>query len=173
MLKFFILDENFLCKQKIQNILSKRRFDEVILRDRVLRNPLFKKHQHLKPMVTSNFYPFLRTYIKGLHFSLFFDKMKSKNRKGSLNTASSHNFKEVLAVRRLFNPDFIFISPVFKTKTHKNGKILGVLKLFSVINRANFKNFIVLGGVNEQNYKKIKKLDYNGRIKGFASIRNF
>lgn len=173
MLRFFILDENFLCKQKIQNILSEKRFNEVILRDRMLRKPLFRKRQHLKPMATSNFYPFLRTYIKGVHFSLFFDKIKSKNTKGSLNTASSHNLKEIFAVRKLFSPDLIFISPVFQTKTHENDKILGVLRLFALINRINFKNFIVLGGVNEQNYKKIKRLDFTGKIKGFASIRNF
>ena len=57
----------------------------------------------------------------------------------------------------------IFLAPIFKTE--KNTKYLGILK-FNFICLSQKANFIALGGINQNNYKKI----YLTKSIGFAGI---
>ena len=57
----------------------------------------------------------------------------------------------------------IFLSPIFKSK--KNQKFLSTIK-FNLITMSKNVNFIALGGINENNYKRLKLT----RVIGFAGI---
>ncbi len=162
---FFISDKNALGKQKVRA--------DLILRNRTTKvvqyNP---KNYNQKPILCCNYKPFLRTFTKGVHISLFYDAILSKVPKTNLRTTSAHNIPQILRAKRLFKPKYIMISPVFATKTHPDAKPLGAMKLFKMINLING-NFIALGGLNEKRYKLLKKLDFKNKLKGFAGIRNF
>jgi len=75
---------------------------------------------------------------------------------------SAHNIPEI-NIKLKQKCSEIFLSPVFKV--NKSSKYLGVNRFnFMTLNKKA--NFIALGGINENNYKKIKLL----KINGFASI---
>jgi thiamine monophosphate synthase len=180
MISFFILDTNALSKQKIEKTLKGRKIKEIIVRNRGgakesgVENTFILKQ---KPFIQADLRNKLRIQTKGVHNSLFYDKMRSKrlfsNVQNVKKTASAHNLREVLQVLRELRANFIIISPIFKTESHLNGKNLGILKLFRLINQVPFANFIIMGGVSEKKALKVKKLDFKSKIKGFASIRNF
>ena len=78
-----------------------------------------------------------------------------------------HNFKEAKKLTK--NIDIIFISNVFKTKSHPRRKGLGTKKLFELCmflkNKLNF----ALGGINKKNIGLLK----NKGLKGFGAISYF
>ena len=184
MISFFILDTNALSKQKIEKTLKAGKMKEIIVRNRGgvkesgvengVENAFNLKQ---KPFIQADLRNRLRIQTKGVHNSLFYDKIRSKrlfsNVKNVKKTASAHNLREVLQVLREIRANFIIISPIFKTESHPNGKNLGILKLFRLINQVPFANFIIMGGVSEKKALKVKKLDFKSKIKGFASIRHF
>ncbi len=168
---FFILDENIIGrsaigKQKIQKNC------EILLRNRS-RAGKFDFKMPKKVILSANYKPFLMVRTKGLHLSLFYDKLLSKAPKHTFKTASCHNKQEIFKANRLFGADYFFISPIFPTKTHENAKTLGILRLFRMINGFQKLKFIVLGGMDEKKFKAVKRLDFKRQIKGFAGIRNF
>ena len=170
---FFILDEDVCGKQKMQKMQNFFHL-EILLRNRREKKVKFtKKYYKNKPILCLNYKPFLRSYAKGVHISLFHDRFISKIPKNTLKTTSSHSLREVLFAIHKIKADFIFISPIFCTKSHEGEKTLGIIKLFRIINKVNFNNFILLGGMCKKKLKLIKKLDFNRKIKGFAGIRSF
>jgi len=78
-----------------------------------------------------------------------------------------HNFKEAKKLTK--DIDIIFISNVFKTKSHPRRKGLGTKKLFELCmflkNKLNF----ALGGINKKNISLLK----NKGLKGFGAISYF
>tara|TARA_A100001011_G_C14083147_1_gene745360 strand:- start:47 stop:592 length:546 start_codon:yes stop_codon:yes gene_type:complete len=77
---------------------------------------------------------------------------------------SAHNLKEI-KIKELQNIKEIFISPLFKDKTNKQLSIYRYLKL----KKATFMKDISLGGINENNFKKLKLV----KPYGFAAISFF
>ena len=171
MFNFFIFDENVLGKQKMQKMQKKLNF-QIILRNRKENKVKFiKKDTKNKPILCLNYQPLLKTYTNGVHISLFHDNIVSKIPKMGLRTVSSHNLKEILYAIKVLKADVIFISPVFRTESHLETKPLGFIHLFKMINYVNFNKFVALGGMNERRLKMLKKIDFKGKIKGFAGIR--
>ena len=78
-----------------------------------------------------------------------------------------HNYQEAKKFSK--NIDIVFISNVFRTKTHPKRDGLGIKKLFELCvflkNKLNF----ALGGVNRANIKRLK----NKNLKGFGAISCF
>ena len=78
-----------------------------------------------------------------------------------------HNYQEAQKFAK--NIDIVFISNVFRTKTHPKRDGLGIKKLFELCvflkNKLNF----ALGGVNRANIKRIK----NKNLKGFGAVSCF
>ena len=78
-----------------------------------------------------------------------------------------HNYKEAKKFAK--NIDMVFISNVFRTKTHPERNELGAKKLFKLCiflkNKLNF----ALGGVNRTNIRRLK----NKNLKGFGAISCF
>lgn len=77
---------------------------------------------------------------------------------------SAHNIQDLI-IKKIQKVNFIFLSPLFKNP--KNKKYLGINK-FNLMANHN-KNIIALGGINENNIKKLKILN----IKGYATINYF
>ena len=78
-----------------------------------------------------------------------------------------HNYQEAKKFTKKI--DIVFISNVFRTKTHPKRDGLGIKKLFELCvflkNKLNF----ALGGVNRVNIKRLK----NKNLKGFGAISYF
>ena len=75
---------------------------------------------------------------------------------------SAHNLKQI-RLKELQKCSKIFLSPIFKSK--KNQKFLSTLR-FNFMTMSKNTNFIALGGINENNYKRLKLT----RVIGFAGI---
>ena len=75
---------------------------------------------------------------------------------------SAHNLSEI-RIKKLQKCTKIFLSPVFKTL--KSKRYLSISK-FNLITLTQKIEFIALGGINENNYKKLKLI----KITGFAGI---
>jgi len=75
---------------------------------------------------------------------------------------SAHNLKEVRLKKRQGCSE-IFLSPIFKNT--KSKRFLGCIR-FSLIKLNSKSDLIALGGINQENFKKLKLL----KLKGFASI---
>ena len=73
-----------------------------------------------------------------------------------------HNLKEVRLKKRQGCSE-IFLSPIFKNT--KSKRFLGCIR-FSLIKLNSKSDLIALGGINQENFKKLKLL----KLKGFASI---
>jgi thiamine-phosphate pyrophosphorylase len=76
---------------------------------------------------------------------------------------SAHNLKEI-KIKELQKVQSIFISSLFK----KNKNYLGLNK-FKIISTYTKKNIVALGGLSEQNLKKLKLIN----ISDFAGISYF
>lgn len=87
---------------------------------------------------------------------------------------SFHKSYDFLRLQK-FHPDFIFLSPVFETKTHPKAKPLGKIATFKMgfeIKKQMPKcKIYLLGGVNEKGFSQIKKLDFTNIFSGYGFIR--
>ncbi|PDH18381.1 MAG: thiamine monophosphate synthase [Pelagibacterales bacterium MED-G44] len=75
---------------------------------------------------------------------------------------SAHNLNQI-RIKKLQKCSKIFLSPIFKSK--KNHKFLSTIK-FNFMTMSKNIDFIALGGINENNYKKLKLT----KVVGFAGI---
>lgn len=174
MISFFIIDKNLISKQKIEESLRKSKFSEILLRNR--EEGKFQNELKLKKYYsTFNLNNPSKIKLKGIHVSLFYNKLLSEIPflKDVKITVSAHNLKDIIICQKYLKPQYVFISPVFATKTHPNTKSLSVVQLFNYINSTKNRNFILLGGMNEERYKKIKRFDFKNKIRGFAGVNGF
>ena len=99
-------------------------------------------------------------YIPSFNQSL--DIIKFNKRKNFEIIGSAHNIKE-LKVKEKQMVTSIFLSPLFKTI--KSNKFLGIMRFNNLSKNTNLKT-IALGGINNNNIKKLKLLNCSG----YASI---
>ena len=101
-------------------------------------------------------------YIPSFNKTKNFSNLEKKN---ITILGSAHNQKEIQ--RKISqNCCAIFLSPVFNVE--KSKKFLGLYK-FNYLSRMNKINILALGGISENNIRKLKLL----YIKGFGGIRIF
>ena len=96
-------------------------------------------------------------------FNKSFSHLAYNLKKKFLIVGSAHNLKEI-KIKELQNIKFIFLSSIFK----KNNNYLGVNKFKNLANNTKLK-IVALGGINENNLKKLKLLN----CIGFAAISFF
>ena len=126
---------------------------------------VFCKKIRLKFYLANDINMAIKLNLDGAYIPSFDKSLKC--RKLNINSTfeligSAHNFKELFQKKRQ-NIKTIFLSPVFKDT--KNNKSLGLNKYRSLIKFSNLK-YVVLGGVNKENLKKLNILN----CIGFASI---
>ena len=98
-------------------------------------------------------------YIPSFNNSLLVKRLKLRN---FILLGSAHNIKEINHKKKQ-EIDYLFISPIFKTK--KKNKHLGLIK-FNILSNFFNKNIVALGGINKKNLNMIK----NKKNYSFASI---
>ena len=100
-------------------------------------------------------------YIPSFNNSLNFASKYSLPDKFEI-IGSAHNISEI-RIKKLQKCSKIFLSPIFKSK--KNQKFLSTVK-FNLIALSEDINFIALGGIDKNNYKKLRIT----KFVGFAAI---
>ena len=101
-------------------------------------------------------------YIPSFNKTKYFSNLEKKN---IIILGSAHNRQEIQK-KKLQNCSAIFLSPVFYVK--KSKKFLGLHK-FNYLSYESKINILALGGITENNIRKLKLL----YIKGFGGIRIF
>jgi len=132
----------------------------------LLKLKLFCKKNGNNLYLANNIKLSIKLRLNGVYLPSFNNKL---NFSGSFSLpkkfkiiGSAHNLKEI-KIKKAQGCKEIFISPLFKIT--KSKKSLGIVK-FNLLTLNINKTFIALGGINEQNYRKIKLTN----SKGFASI---
>jgi len=124
----------------------------------------FCKSQRRKVYISNNLNLALKFNFNGIYIPSFNKVSKYKNiyKRNFEIIGSAHNIKEVLNKEKQ-GCSKIFLCPIFKTK--KNKYSLGVTK-FNLIKLNTKKDIIPLGGINENNTKKINLCG----VKSFGGI---
>ena len=85
-----------------------------------------------------------------------------------------HTIHDLQIISRI-KPEYVFISPVFATKTHPEIKPLGVARAFKIggiIKKLLPEcRIILLGGMTDKRFFAIKKMDSQNLLYGFAGVR--
>ena len=103
--------------------------------------------------------------LDGVYLPSFNKRLIYKNlnlRKKFKIIGSAHSIAEI-KIKEMQNCEEIFISPIFKTAKHKN--FLDILK-FNLITKETKIKIVALGGINNQNLRKINLT----KSRGVASI---
>ncbi len=150
--KIHIILRNYKKKFSNQTLINLRTFCKKNKRNIYLSNDIKKaKKLGFDGVYLPSFNKILKKYDIGV-------------KKKFIIMGSAHNIKELM-IKRDQKVDFIFLSSLFSN--NKNKKYLGVYN-FNLIAK-HFKKIIALGGINENNIKKLKMLN----IKGYATINYF
>ena len=94
--------------------------------------------------------------------------IKTKDCENKLLLATTvHSLKEI-RISKTIKFDFIFIAPVYKTRTHPFTRPINPLRFISLCKESNSRVF-ALGGIDDQNFKRLK----NKFLYGFGAISYF
>lgn len=131
----------------------------------------FKKYcksTNRKFFISNNLELAIKYKLSGLYIPSFNKQLFTKNLKNLPNfeiIGSAHNFKEI-KIKEKQHVSQIFLSPIFKVK--KKNNYLDVCR-FNNLSRLAKKTIIALGGINNNNIKKLQMTN----ITGFAGISYF
>ena len=99
-------------------------------------------------------------------FNNEFHHLSYSFKKDFILLGSAHNLKEI-KIKEKQMVDLIFLSPIFKTE--KKSDYLGIIK-FNNLSNFSKKPIIALGGLNNNNIKKLKMTNIIG-IAGISHIK--
>ena len=110
----------------------------------------------------------LKLRLSGVYIPSFNKRVNYASRYSLPNNfeilGSAHNLSEI-RIKKLQKCSKIFLSPVFRSKNKR--KLLSTIKInYMTITMSENIDFIALGGINENNYKKLKLTN----VVGFAGI---
>jgi thiamine-phosphate pyrophosphorylase len=125
------------------------------------------KRKRIMFFVSNNIKLAIKMRASGIYIPSFNKSQKFSNieTKKLIIMGSAHNQKEIKE-KIIQKCRVIFLSPIFNIKKSKN--FLNLHK-FNYLANNNKTTFFALGGINENNFKKLKLL----KIKGFAGITIF
>ena len=132
----------------------------------ILKLKKYCKNKGYKFYLSNNIKLAIKLDLDGVYIPSFnkdFKHLNYKIKPNFLIIGSAHNLKEI-RIKETQNVSKIFISSIFKLE--KN--YLGFYK-FKNLSKITRKKVIALGGINKNNFKKIKLLN----IDGFAGIGYF
>ena len=164
-------NKNFFLKLKIPNgaaILL--RSYKIKCRKKIAKQLLkFCKIKKLKLLISEDIKLARDINADGVHFPTYMVKKdiinwslinKIKIKKNLIITTAIHNSKE-LENAQLFDFDAGLLSPVFPSKSHPNGKSLGIRKFSKLVDKSDLPIY-ALGGINAKNIKSLFQTDIIG-----------
>ena len=129
--------------------------------EELLKIKKFCKKKNFKFYLSNNIKIAKRLSLDGVYLPSFNKNLKYSNlnlKNGFKIIGSAHNINEI-KIKEKQNCEYIFLSPLFKTK--KNKHYLNVIK-FNLISNATKRKIVCLGGINSSNLKKINLTKSNG-----------
>ena len=143
-----------------------RNYNSIINVDLLIRIKSFCKKNRRKFYLSNNTKLAVKLNLDGVYLPSFNKSLNHLNfqiKKDFLIIGSAHNLKEI-RIKEKQKTSQIFISSIFKKKK----KYLGFYK-FKNLSKMTKKKVIALGGINNNNIKKISMLD----VSGFAAVNYF
>ena len=143
-----------------------RNYNSIINVDLLIKIKNFCKKNRRKFYLSNNTKLAVKLNLDGVYLPSFNKSLNHLNfqiKKDFLIIGSAHNLKEI-RIKEKQKTSQIFISSIFKKK--KN--YLGFYK-FKNLSKMTKKKVIALGGINNNNIKKISMLD----VSGFAAVNYF
>lgn len=129
------------------------------------------RHNNIKFIVAQDIKLAKKIQADGIHFSdhkqlpqLF--RCKKSFKKNFIFSYSCHSLKSAILIKKI-GCDLSFISPIFKTTSHQDSRILGKIQFLKILGKNH--NILPLGGINNKNIAFIKK---SGAL-GFGAIDYF
>jgi len=113
----------------------------------------FCRKKRIKIYFPDDFKIAIKLGADGLFISSSNYKLYHGYKKSFKFIGSAHSQKEFF-FRSRQKCDYIFLSPIFKTEKYSNNKILGLSK-FNLLSLNWAGNLIALGGINENNLRKV------------------
>ena len=164
----FINNYNLSDLSKLSNNIDiiYRNYEKLNDHETILKLKTFCNKTKKKFYISNNIRLALNLKVDGIYIPSFNKKINYcylyKMPKKFEIIGSAHNFKEIIIKERQ-GCNEIFVSPIFKVQ--KTKKYLGIIK-FNLLTNLTKKKIIALGGINQNNYKKLKST----KSFGFASI---
>ena len=159
-------DQSHLDKQDKKATIIYRNYDQEVDEKQILRIKNYCKKKGYKFLLANNIELALKLNLDGGYIPSFNSDKKHLSysfKKGFIIVGSAHNIYEI-KTKELQGVNTIFLSSIFK----KNKNYLGVNK-FKLLSLLTKKPFIALGGVSDNNLKKISLTN----SEGFAGISFF
>ena len=170
-----LITDRLICKKsllvKIEELINEKRIDQIILREKDLDDEKLynlyleiekiTKNSHVNLIVNTSL-AFAKKYdLKKIHLSQRnFKKLSTKKALKDLSFGISvHSMKEIKSALK-FEPDYLIVSPVFKTDCKRGQKPLGIGFLKEVQSNTNIP-LIALGGINDEKINQLKQLNIN------------
>jgi thiamine-phosphate pyrophosphorylase len=126
------------------------------------------KRKRYKLFISNNIKLAVKIRADGIYIPSFnknFSNTRNLGNKNLIVLGSAHNYKEI-NIKLKQKCSAIFISPVFPVSKRKN--YLGIHK-FNFLSQTTKSRILALGGINEDNFLKLKML----KIAGFGGISIF
>ena len=142
-----------------------RNYNKKISINEIVKLKKYCKRRNFKLFLANNFKLAWKMNLDGAYIPSYNKSFLHKilpNKKDFLIIGSSHNLKEI-HLKKIQGCKEIFLSPIFEVAKKKY--YLGLNK-FRILKKLSKTNIIALGGINEDNLKKIKL----SNASGFASI---
>ena len=160
------LDQSHLDKLDKKTTIIYRNYDQDVDEKLILRIKDYCKQKGHKFLLSNNIRLAIKLNLNGAYIPSFNNNKKHLSysfKKGFIIVGSAHNIYEI-KTKELQGVNTIFLSSIFK----KNKNYLGVNK-FKLLSLLTKKPFIALGGVSDNNLKKISLTN----SEGFAGISFF
>ena len=159
-------DQSHLDKQDNKTTIIFRNYDQIIDEKLILKLKSYCKKKGNKFLLSNNIKLAMKLNLDGVYIPSFNKNKKHLSysaRKNFIILGSAHNIYEI-RTKELQGVNAIFLSSIFK----KNKNYLGINKFKSLSLLSN-KPFIALGGISNDNLKKLSLTNCHG----FASISFF
>jgi len=168
-----LITDRQICKTslvtKIEELMSKNRIDQVILREKDLEEKeLFYLYLELKKLIENSpinlivnaSLSFAKKYrLNQIHLSQEnIQKISSVEAVKNISFGVSVHSKEEIEFALKFKPDYLLISPIFKTDCKKGKRPLGLRLLKEYQDIINVP-LIALGGINDENIFQLEQLN--------------
>ena len=159
-------NQSHIDKQDKKTIIIFRNYDQIINKKLILTIKNYCKKKGNKFLISNNIKLAIKLNLDGAYIPSFNSNKKHlaySYKKKFILLGSAHNIKEI-RTKELQQVDAIFLSSLFK----KNKNFLGINK-FNLLSLLSKKQFIALGGISNNNLKKLDLIN----CKGFAGISFF